>query len=93
MSIFTSSEVGSAINQAGQRGIRNGWIASFIHVILAFAWGGFYHPKWINGSMIDGAIFAALALTVPLTMAVVGIFSYHRHLKYLKKNSTLDFAD
>lgn len=80
--IFTN-EIGSPANRASQRAVRNGWLASFIHVISAFAYGGFYQPTWLTGNMIEGAIFATMALTVPITMAVVGITSYKLHYKKL----------
>ncbi|WP_420548834.1 hypothetical protein [Curvivirga sp.] len=83
MSIFTSTEIGSPANQAGQRAIRNGWMASIFHVILAFSYGGFYQPTWLTGNMTEGVIFAVMALTVPITMAVVGITSYRKHYRKL----------
>lgn len=83
MSKLFGIEIGSPANQASQRAVRNGWIASFIHVITAFAYGGFYQPTWITGNMIEGVIFALLALTVPITMAVVGITSYKLHYRKL----------
>lgn len=83
MEFFFGKEVGSPVNQAGQRAIRNGWLASHLHIILVFAWGGFYEPRWIDGSMVTGAIFAGLALMVPVTMFITAIVSYKRHLRFL----------
>ena len=37
-------EVGSVVNQATQRGIRNGWLASIGYIAAVLAWGGFYQP-------------------------------------------------
>ncbi|MTI08642.1 hypothetical protein [Curvivirga aplysinae] len=88
MSIFTSTEIGSPANQASQRAIRNGWMASIFHVILAFSYGGFYQPTWLTGNMIEGVVFAVMALTVPITMAVIGITSYKLHYRKLMQEQT-----
>ncbi|RED48159.1 hypothetical protein [Aestuariispira insulae] len=83
MGQVVTKEVGSIANQAAQRGIRNGWLASLVHIALVLMAGGFYHPAWDNGGMAAGAVFAACAMGTPLVMAVVGIASYQIHYRRL----------
>lgn len=67
---------GRRANRAAQKGIRNMWFTGPFYLGLVFAWGGFYHAEWMDGSLARGALFAGLTMLTPVVMGATAIGTY-----------------
>ena len=67
---------GHRANRAAQKGIRNMWFTGPLYLGLVFAWGGFYHAEWMDGSLVRGALFAGLTMLTPVVMGATAIGTY-----------------
>ena len=67
---------GQRANRAAQKGIRNMWFTGPFYLGLVFAWGGFYHAEWMDGSLATGALFAVLTMLTPVVMGVTAFTTY-----------------